>query len=82
MATDLKRVNVMLDEPLVRQLKDEARQEQTSLSALLRRLARDYVERKAEPLETVAERIRRRRESLPRTPDSTETLRGLRERPR
>lgn len=79
MSRPLRRVNLMLDEPLIRKLKDEARSEETSMSALVRRiLARELMVE--ESPKQVAERIRKRRLAMKRYPDSTSIVRESRDR--
>jgi len=79
MATDLKRVNLMLDEPILRELKARARREELSVSALVRRiLARDLgLER---DVSSVVESIRKLRAAAGPMPDSTALIRESRDR--
>jgi len=78
MSQPLRRVNLILDEPLIRWLQAEARSEGTSMSALVRRiLARELAA--GESPHEVAERIRERRLSRKRYTDSTPIVRESRD---
>jgi hypothetical protein len=79
MAVPLKRVNLMLDEPLLRRLKDAARREQTSVSSLVRRLLARDLGLAQSPADVAAE-LHRLRNSLPPMPDSTAEVRASRDR--
>ena len=79
MSIPLKRVNLMLDEELYKQLKAEARDRQLSVSELERTiLAKDLGI--ARPLDVTIERIARRRAELGSMSDSAKIVRRARDR--
>lgn len=79
MGTPLKRVNLMLDEPLVARLKKEARKNHLSMSELVRVVLGRELAPSPEP-GAALQRIRALRQSFGRMPDSVETIRKDRDR--
>ena len=79
MSIPLKRVNLMLDEPLVARLKREAREHRVSMSEMARTLLGRQLAMPADP-EATLERIRRLRTSFEPMPDSSEIVRRDRDR--
>ena len=78
MSTALKRVNLMLDEELIRRLKREAHRRRVSVSELVRTLlARDLGA--GEQGNATLERIRGLRARLGPVPDSTGVIRAARD---
>jgi hypothetical protein len=79
MGVPLRRVNLMLDEPLLRRLKDAARREETSVSSLVRRLLARDLGLAQSPADVAAE-LHRLRRALPPMPDSASVIRESRDR--
>jgi hypothetical protein len=79
MAAALKRVNLMLDEPLLDRLRREARAQRLSMSEMARRLLARDLGLVRDARSTVA-RIRDLRRRIGPMPDSTATIRKSRDR--
>lgn len=79
MPTALKRINLMLDEPLIEKLRREARAQRVSMSEMARKLlARDLG--LARDARSTVERIRDLRRRIGRMPESTGIIRKSRDR--